>query len=110
MREQQPFVKRKFKTDPVVELLESMPRIRASHEGAYTFKDRANDFISLFSTDQGKRVLTQISSICDPVPRSEDADKPGTLAYKAGMRRVMTEIMLCMAVKEPIVAESEQEH
>jgi hypothetical protein len=104
---------RKFKVDQVVELLSAMPRVRVSETGPYTFKDRAADFIAVFngasSAEQGQRVLSQIAQICDPVPKEQDADRPGTLAYKTGMRRVMAEIMLCMAVKEPVKVETQKE-
>lgn len=104
-----PYQPRKYKVDQVVELLSTMPRVRVSEDGPYTFKDRAADFIAVFnSTDQGQRVLSQIAQICDPIPREADADKPGTLAYKTGMRRVMAEIMLCMTVKEPVKVETSQ--
>lgn len=92
--------------DAVVALLESLPRVRAGHDGPYTFNDRARDFLAVFggnsAPDQGRRVLAQIHQICDPAPTHADADKPGTLAFKSGMRRVMAEIMLCMVAKEPI--------
>ena len=103
-------VQRRYKTDQIVELMAAMPRIRATETGPYTFKDRSNDFLAVFngssSPEQGQRVLSQIAQICDPVPVPTDADRPGTLAYKTGMRRVMTEIMLCMAVKEPVEKET----
>lgn len=92
--------------DEVIAFLESLPRVLASHEGPYTYVDRANDFISVFSTEQGRRVLSQIHLICDPTPKFEDADKPGTLAMKSGMRRVMAEIMFCMVAKKPLTIES----
>lgn len=105
-------VKRQFYfegTDELVAFLESLPRVAVSYEGAYTYKDRAHDFLSVFggnsTREQGMRVLAQISQICDPVPRFDDADKPGTLAMKAGMRRVMHEIMLCMVNKEQVKVE-----
>lgn len=103
---------RKYKVDQVIEVLTAMPRVRATENGPYTFQSRAADFIAVFngasSAEQGQRVLSQIAQICDPLPKESDADKPGTLAYKTGMRRVMAEIMLCMAVKEPIKAETQQ--
>lgn len=92
--------------DAIIELLESLPRVAASHEGPYTFTDRASDFIAVFSTEQGRRVLAQIHTICDPAPKFEDADKPGTLAMKSGMRRVMAEIMYCFVAKKPLTIES----
>lgn len=101
--------KRKYKVDQVIEVLSAMPRVRANENGPYTFQDRASDFIAVFngasSAQQGQRVLSQIAQICDPAPQMADADRHGTLAYKTGMRRVMTEIMLCMAVKEPVKVE-----
>ena len=102
--------KKKFNADPVVELFAALPRVKVSMDGPYTYQDRASDFIAVFngqsSPEQGQRVLAQIAQICDPVARRENADKPGTLAFEAGMRRVMAEVMLCMAVKEPVKAET----
>lgn len=96
-----------FQTDELVALLESMPRVKASADGQYNFTDRARDFTIVFNSEAGRRVLSQIHQICDPVARIQDADKPGTLAFKDGMRRVMGEIMLCFVVKGPIVIEKQ---
>ena len=108
-----PKLKKQTKTKPhepedaVIALLERLPRIRAMDEGPYTYTDRARDFVTVFSTDSGKRVLSQIHQICDPSSRPTDADRHGTLAYKAGMLRVMGEIMLCMIAREPLKIETE---
>lgn len=89
--------------DVVLDLLEQLPRIHVSVDGPYTFTDRASDFRALFGADErGARVLAQIHQICDPAPRVADADRHGTLAFKAGMRRVMAEIMLCFVAREPV--------
>jgi hypothetical protein len=92
--------------DPVVSLLEALPRVMPSHDGPYTYKDRARDFLAVFGgssdAEQGRRVLAQIHQICDPAPLPRNADKPGTLAFQDGMRRVMREIMLCMVAKDPM--------
>lgn len=93
--------------DAVIEMLETMPRVRASDAGPYTFTDRARDFSNVFSTEAGQRVLSQIHQICDPPTRIQDADKHGTLAWNAGMRRVMGEIMLCFVARKPITIESQ---
>lgn len=102
--------------DSVVELLETLPRIHVTDGGPYTFAARAQDFMAVFNghstPEQGQRVLAQVAQICDPVSKIADADKPGTLAFKAGMRRVMAEIMLCMVTREPVRVErkSTNEH
>lgn len=90
--------------DDLLELLESLPRTRVDQE-TYTEKDRAADFLAVFSSDRGRRVLDQIVQICDPAARLEDADKHGTLAFKAGQRRVLAEIQRCFVVREPITVE-----
>lgn len=90
--------------DFVVALLESLPRTQIGLNG-YSYEDRARDFIAVFNTEQGRRVLSQIAQICDPAPRLADADKPGTLAFKAGLRRVFAEIQLCFVAKEPVTIE-----
>lgn len=106
-------MKKKLQIDPVVELFESLPRIRVSQEGPYTFQDRSQDFLAVFggtsNAEQGARVLAQISQICDPLPTINDADKPGTLAFKNGMRRVMSEIILCMAMRGDVKIERQRE-
>lgn len=55
--------------------------------------------MAVFSTEQGRRVLDQIVQICDPASIPSDADKPGTLAFKAGQRRVLNEIQRCFVIK-----------
>lgn len=83
-----------------------LPRLIARDAGPYTYVDRSRDFINVFSTEAGQRVLSQVASICDPEISPMDADKHGTLAFKAGKRRVMHEIMACMIVKQPVVQET----
>lgn len=90
--------------DDLVELLESLPRVMVGRNG-YEEKDRAADFIATFTTEQGRRVLAQIALICDPPSSINDADKNGTLSWKAGMRRVMNEIQRCFVIRAPITTE-----
>ena len=98
--------------DAVVDLLEELPRIHVSHDGGYSFADRAHDFMAVFNgtstADQGRRVLAQIAQICDPVSSIKDADSHGSLAWKGGMRRVMHELMLCMVTREPVRVERKE--
>jgi len=96
-------------TDYVVSVMEQLPRIIVRDEGPYTPTDRARDFIAVFNgtsdAEQGRRVLSQISTICDPGVHLNDADKHGTLAMKSGMRRVFHEIMVCMVARQPVQVE-----
>ena len=86
-------------------LLESLPRVRVSHEGPYTYEDRARDFIAIFGNDQGRRVLSQIQQFCDPAPLLGDADRHGTLAFKSGARWIFVQIMTCFTTRQPIIIE-----
>lgn len=91
-------------SDDLLDLLESLPRIRVGADG-YSETDRASDFIGVFSSEQGRRVLTQIGQICDrPSPLAE-ADRHGALAFKAGSRWVMHEIQRCFVVRQPVITE-----
>ena len=92
------------KVDEVIELLETLPRVWVGRDG-YAEKDRSADFIATFTTPSGRRVLSQIATICDTPSHIGDADKHGTLAFKAGMRRVLNEIQRCFVVREPITTE-----
>ena len=88
--------------DHLLELLESLSPVQIGDD--YTEENRARDFIAVFSSssdgEQGRRVLSQIASICDPKINPGDADKHGTLAFKMGMRRVMQQIQLCFVIRE----------
>jgi hypothetical protein len=61
----------------------------------YGKKDRARDFIVTFEGDSGQRVLAQIANFCRPFDGPNDADKPGRLAFHAGQRYVLWQIMKC---------------
>ena len=97
------------KQDDLIEFLETLPRVRVGPD--YSESDRASDFIAVFSglsdSAQGGRVLAQIAQICDPVVMPEDADKAGTLAFKAGARYVFQRIQRCFVIREIIKAEAE---
>lgn len=91
--------------DDLYEFLDSLPSVHVGE--SYTETDRARDFISTFSSESGRRVLSQIALICDPAMTLNDAEKHGRLAYKAGMRRVMAEIQRCFVIRQPVEVERE---
>lgn len=62
---------------------------------AYSKVDRARDFITVFSGDQGQRVLAQIATFCRPPSHASNADRPGLLAFHDGQRSVLVQIMKC---------------
>ncbi len=99
-----------LRSDDVVELLESLPSVGLGE--AYTEQERATDFLAVFSgqstPEQGRRVLSQIAAVCDPPSFPENADKPGTLAYQDGMRRVMQVIMRMMTIRKEVVIEHQR--
>lgn len=65
---------------------EALRPIVVSADGPYKPIDRYRDFATVFGSDAGKRVLSQIISMCeDKVPR-EDADEPAVRAYIARRR------------------------
>jgi len=80
-------------TEDVLDLFERLPQVRLGSE--YTETDRAQDFLRVFTTDEGKRVLAQINDFCNPHASPSDSDKPGRLAFKEGQRWVLGEIMRC---------------
>lgn len=51
----------------------------------------------MFNTDAGKRVLSRIAAICDPVPLGPHQCELGPLAFKEGMRFVMHQMNLSFA-------------
>jgi len=79
--------------DQIRELFERLPRLRVGTQ--YTEDDRARDFIGVFGTEQGQRVLAQVADFCNPHPTPLDADKPGRLAFKEGQRFVLGQLMRC---------------
>lgn len=55
--------------------------------GSYTKKDRYRDFMAVFGTEAGGRVLQQIIKEAEGLPIiEEDAESHAKLAYRAGRR------------------------
>lgn len=97
----------KFKRDTdVIELLEVLPRVGIGIDG-YTEEARSGDFLAVFNgastAEQGRRVLSQLSTHYNPLSRLENADKPGVLAYHEGLRGAFNYILRCMTVRVPPV-------
>jgi len=92
--------RKRFSVDDVVALFEELPRAQISDD--YTEADRAADFIQTFTTEQGRRVLSQVTDYCSPHPSPADADKPGRLAFKEGQRWVLGEIMRSFVTRRRI--------
>ena len=88
-----PRQKKRFSESEVVSFFERLPSTRLGP--GYSEIDRAADFVQVFTTDQGQRVLAQIADMCNPHPTPADADKPGRLAFKEGQRFVLGGLMMC---------------
>jgi hypothetical protein len=88
--------------DDIIDLLESLPNPRVGTNN-YTEKDRAQDFLAVFTNDsnsvQGRRVLSQLSTILNPASNVANADKAGTLAFNEGKRAAWQEVLRCFAVR-----------
>lgn len=91
------------KLDPqekaLIAFLERLPRIKVGLD--YTKTDQARDFLAVFGTDAGQRVLAQISAFCSPISSQADAEKPGLLAFREGQRWVLGKIMHAFILPGP---------
>lgn len=82
----------------LVEFLERLPWTKVGRDN-YTKTDQARDFIATFQeSESGRRVFAQIQAMCDPHIGPQDADKPGKLAWAAGQRNVLAQIMYAMTM------------
>lgn len=68
-----------------------LPRVRLGR--AYTEIDRSREFLEVFGTEQGQRVLAQIMDFCNPPVNPTLADSPGKLAFREGQRWAGAQIM-----------------
>ena len=83
-----------------MEFFERLPLARVGVNN-YTRIDQARDFIATFRlSESGRRALAQINAFCDPYIGPQDADKPGRLAFAAGQRFVLAQIMRAMIPPE----------
>ena len=84
----------------LVEFLERLPWVKVGRNN-YTRIDQVRDFTATFQeSESGRRVLAQIQAMCDTHIGPQDADKPGKLAWAAGQRHVMAQIMFAMNMPE----------
>ncbi len=88
----------------MIDLLAALPRVALGING-YNEQARAADFMLVFSSEAGQRVLSQIGAICDPLVRDSDLNNHGQLAAKEGRRQVLQEIQRCFVVKAPMSIE-----
>ena len=86
--------------EEIVEVLQSLPRVGIGYNN-YTHQDRAKDFMAVFNTEQGRRVLAQISDYCSPVAQRTELNSLGVLSFNEGMRSVFGFIARCMTWREP---------
>ena len=77
----------------------------------YSKEDQRKDFMAVFGTEQGKRVLSQIAFICEGQavqPTHDQINNHGFLAALNGMRWVWLEIQRCFAGSmEPTIEHTE---
>lgn len=79
--------------------------LKVSRDGPYKSIDRYRDFVSVFSSDAGKRVLSQIVDHCEGKVPSEDESDAKVRAYIA-RRRVGW--WICAQMMAPAQVEIEQ--
>lgn len=85
----------------IADFIEALRPVRVGR-GGYTRLDRYRDFRAVFSSEQGKRVLSQIIDFSEGGLLSEmDAESHARLAFRAGMRRVGAIISAWAAVPPP---------
>lgn len=91
--------------EEIAEVFAAMPRVRIGPN--YSRADRANDFLSTFADEKGRRVLAQISDYCNPGPTEQQ--QLGALAFNEGRRSVFGWINVCMTkLSEPVVLREEE--
>lgn len=94
---------RKAPTDAEREIVAFLERLPLARIGVnnYTRVDRARDFIATFTeSESGRRVFAQISAMCDPRTGPKEAENHGLLAFNAGKRYVLAEIMHALVVPQ----------
>ena len=88
--------------EEIAAVYDAMPRVRVGVND-YSRQNRAQDFLSVFNgSEQGRRVLSQISDYCNPSPAQQQ--QLGPLAFNDGKRSVFGWIGVCMTtVSAPTV-------
>lgn len=74
--------------DEIAAFIQALQPIRATGEGPYKPVDRYRDFHSVFGSDAGKRVLSQIVDKGDRRVTEMDAEKQATLIWRAAQREL----------------------
>lgn len=92
---------RKPRPEPIDDIARVVDAIQAISidRSTYTALDRYREFRLVFGSDAGKRVLSQIVSMCEgPVLREHEVSDLGKMAYRQGMRYVSHMIFAWMQV------------
>lgn len=95
--------------DEIREFLESLTAVQVGVNG-YTLEQRSKDFMATFSgvatPEQADRVLYQIGAMANAIfIGPDDCEKPGKLAFAAGMRYLYNEIISCMSTPREVRVE-----
>ncbi len=93
--------------------METLPRVGIGING-YAEEARSSDFLAVFNgesnAEQGRRVLSQLSTHFNPYSRLENADRPGVLAYNEGLRGAFQYILRCMTIRQaPVIQRTPDE-
>lgn len=90
----------------IAAFVEALRPVRVSPDGPYTPQDRYNEFHQLFSSEAGKRVLSQIIDYAEGRPISiHDIDSHAKLAFRAGQRDVALRILAWTTMQPPRTAD-----
>lgn len=103
---------RKTKTTPAMgepdlqAFFDALAPVRVGKNG-YTAFDRYSDFRrTFFGSDSGKKVLSQIASLCEGrVTLISEVQDTHAMAYRAGMRYIIFEIAKWMNAEPPAAQE-----
>lgn len=83
-------------SDDIAALIEALRPVRVGRQN-YTALDRYREARLTFSSEAGKRILSQIVDLCEgKVLFEHEVESVGKLAYRAGMRFVGIQIMAWM--------------
>lgn len=83
-------------TEDIASLIEALRPVRVGRQN-YTALDRYREARLTFSSEAGKRVLSQIIDLCEgSVMFEHEVENIGKLAYRAGMRFIGIQIMAWM--------------
>ncbi|MFK4647214.1 hypothetical protein ABIF96_005788 [Bradyrhizobium ottawaense] len=87
---------RKPNGSDIAALVEALRPIKVGRDG-YQKLDRYRDARAVFTSEAGKRILSQLIDLCEgPVIREHEIDNHAKLAYRQGMRFVGIQVLAWM--------------